>query len=53
MVLGATTVPGGNPVTLLEGETPKLPLTTEGPVLVTAELPRTAKLTAVPKRGAV
>ena len=35
------------------GETPTLPLITDEPVLVTVEPPRTAKLAAVPKGGAI
>jgi hypothetical protein len=40
-------------VTALPGLTPKSPLMTVGPVLVTAEPPRTAKAAAVPSEGAV
>jgi hypothetical protein len=46
-------LPGGNPVTEVPGLTPKSPETTVGPVFVTAEPPKTAKLAAVPKSGAV
>src|SRR5437870_104919 len=46
------TTPGGKPVTEEPGETPKSPLTTVGPVLVTVLPPRTAKLAAVPNAGA-
>src|SRR5438067_5364787 len=44
-----TTVPGGNPVTELPGETPRLPVMTLGPVFVTVDPPRTAKLCEVPR----
>jgi hypothetical protein len=40
-------------VTALPGDTPRLPVTTLGPVLVTVDPPRTAKLAAVPSVGAV
>src|ERR1017187_8965236 len=43
------TIPGGNPVIERPGQTPKSPLMTLGPVLVTVEAPRTPKLAAVPK----
>jgi len=48
-VLGGTTVPGGKPVIAEPGETPRFPLTTLDPVLVTVEPPKTAKLSAVPR----
>lgn len=35
------------------GEIPKSPVTTVGPVFVTADAPSTAKLWAVPKEGAM
>ena len=47
------TIPGGKPVIEVPGLTPKSPMTTDGPVLVTAAAPRTAKLVAVPSGGAV
>ena len=53
MVPGATTIPGGNPVMALPGLTPRFPVMTVGPVLVTVAPPRTAKEAAVPKDGAV
>ena len=40
-------VPGGNPVTAVPGLTPRSPLMTVGPVLVTVEPASTAKLAAV------
>ena len=40
-------------MTALPGLTPRSPLITVGPVLVTAEPPRTAKAAAVPSEGAV
>jgi hypothetical protein len=43
------TVPGGNPVIAVPGLTPKSPLMTLGPVLVTVVPARTAKLLAVPR----
>ena len=45
--------PGGDPLTEEEppGLSPTPPLTVLEPVLVMAELPRTAKLVAVPSRG--
>jgi len=48
-----TTVPGGKPVTALPGLTPRSPVTMVGPVLVTIEPPKTAKLVATPRGGAV
>src|SRR4029079_16737237 len=42
-------MPGGNPVTELPGETPRLPVMTVAPVLVTVDPPGTAKLCAVPR----
>src|ERR1051325_8385631 len=42
-------MPGGNPVTDEPGETPRLPVMTLAPVLVTVEPPRTAKLCEVPR----
>jgi hypothetical protein len=42
------TVPGGKPVIAAPGLTPRFPVITLGPVLVTVEPPRTAKLWAVP-----
>src|SRR6202041_3200488 len=48
------TVPGGNPVTEVPGLTPRSPLITLGPVLVTLCPPSTPKLPAVPRpTGAV
>jgi hypothetical protein len=48
------TMPGGNPVTAVPGLTPRSPLMTLGPVLVTVCPARTAKLPAVPRpTGAV
>ncbi len=43
------TIPGGKPVTAVPGLTPTSPLMTEGPVLVTVDPARTAKLSAVPR----
>jgi hypothetical protein len=45
-------VPGGKPVIALPGLTPKSPVMAVGPVLVTVEAPRTAKLCAGPSDGA-
>ena len=45
--------PGGNPVTEVPGLKPRSPLTTVEPTLVIVELPRTAKLPAVPKFTAI
>jgi hypothetical protein len=42
------TVPGGNPVTAVPGETPRFPVTVVPPVLVTVEPARTANGAAVP-----
>src|SRR4051812_524037 len=47
------TMPGGKPVTAVPGLTPRSPVMTLGPVLVTVEPPSTAKLCAVPSDGAV
>src|SRR5664279_4784880 len=47
------TRPGGNPVVADPGETPRSPVTTVGPVLVTVVPARTAKLRVVPKTSAV
>jgi hypothetical protein len=47
------TVPGGNPVTALPGLRPRSPVITLGPVLVTVVPARTAKLSSVPRFGAV
>jgi hypothetical protein len=44
-----STVPGGNPVTAVPGLTPRSPVTTLGPVLVTVVPARTAKALAVPR----
>src|ERR1035438_2450102 len=44
------TTPGGKPETAMPGETPRLPLITLGPVLVTAEPARTAKGSESPRR---
>jgi hypothetical protein len=38
------TLPGGNPVIEVPGSTPRFPSMVVGPVLVTVEPPRTAKL---------
>ena len=43
----------GNPVHEVPGLTPKSPVMTVAPVLVTVEAPRTAKLSAEPSGGAV
>src|SRR5215210_1717193 len=43
------TVPGGNPVTAAPGLTPKSPVMTLAPVLVTVDPPRTANGCAVPR----
>ena len=57
-VPGTTTVPnpGGlekvKPVTELPGESPRSPLMTVAPVFVTVVAPSTAKLAALPNRGA-
>ena len=53
IVAGGTTIPGGKPVTALPGLTPRSPVTMVGPVLVTVEPPKTAKLVATPSPGAV
>ena len=46
--------PGGKPMTEDAGDTPKSPVTTVGPVLLTSGVaPSTAKLVAVPSEGAV
>jgi hypothetical protein len=45
--------PGGNPVTAVPGLTPRSPVMTVLPVLVTVLLARTAKVVAVPSAGAV
>src|ERR1700727_3200571 len=45
-------VPGGKPVIALPGETPRSPLSTEGPVLVTVVAPSTANGLAVPRLSA-
>jgi hypothetical protein len=44
---------GGKPVTAVPGLTPRSPVITLGPVLVTVEAPSTAKLWAIPSDGAV
>lgn len=46
-------MPGGNPVTAKPGLTPRSPMITVGPVLVTVDDPSTAKLSTVPRVGAV
>ena len=46
------TIPGGKPVIEEPGYKPKSPVITDGPVLVTVEEPRTAKLCDVPSVGA-
>ena len=46
------TIPGGKPVTAVPGHTPKSPAMVVGPVLVTVEPAKTAKLDAVPRRSA-
>src|SRR5579883_3221431 len=53
MVPGGTTIPGGNPEIALPGLTPRFPVSTVGPVLVTAAPPKTANDAAVPRDGAV
>jgi len=45
--------PGGNPVIAVPGLTPRSPVMTVGPVLVTVDAPNTAKLCAVPNDGAI
>src|SRR5216684_6255685 len=45
------TAPGRNPVIVLPGLTPRLPVTIVAPELVTADPPRTAKLAAAPSDG--
>jgi hypothetical protein len=45
------TTPGGKPVIAVPGLTPRLPVTTVNPVLVTVVAPRTAKLCAEPSDG--
>ncbi len=47
-----TMVPGGKPVTALPGLTPRSPVTMVGPMLVTVEPAKTAKLAATPSVGA-
>src|SRR5712664_1484962 len=51
-IVPPVTVPGGKPVTAVPGLTPKSPVMIVGPVLVTVEAPRTAKLCAEPSGGA-
>jgi hypothetical protein len=46
------TTPGGKPVMAVPGLTPRSPVRTVLPVLVTVLLPRTAKVVAVPSGGA-
>src|SRR3954463_8071934 len=46
-------MPGGKPVTAVPGLTPRSPVMTLDPVLVTVDPPSTAKLCAVPRDGAV
>jgi hypothetical protein len=53
MMPGGKTSPGGKPVIAVPGQTPKFPLTSDAPVLVTVEPPRTAKLPATPSPGAM
>ncbi len=43
------TDPGGNPDIAVPGLTPRSPRTVVGPVLVTADAPRTPKVEAVPR----
>ena len=43
-----STTPGGNPVTELPGLRPRFPLMIVGPVLVTVEAPKMAKVSAAP-----
>jgi hypothetical protein len=45
------TIPGGKPVTVLPGLTPRLPVTIVDPELVTDDPPSTAKLAAAPSDG--
>ena len=47
--VSAVAVPGGNPVIAAPGLTPRSPLITVEPVLVTVEAPRTPKSPAVNK----
>ncbi len=47
------TTPGGNPVIDVPGLTPTSPTMVVAPVLVTVVPPRTAKLAAAPRGGAV
>lgn len=42
-------VPGGKPVVVVPGETPRSPVMTVLPVLVTVEAPSTPKVAASPK----
>ena len=51
-IVPPVTVPGGKPVTAVPGLTPKSPVMTVAPALVTVEAPRTAKLCAEPSGGA-
>src|SRR5436190_22914483 len=44
-------MPGGNPVIAVPGLTPTSPVTSVGPVLVTVDDPRTAKVCAEPSWG--
>jgi hypothetical protein len=46
-------IPGGKPVIAVPGLTPRSPESMLVPVLVTVEPPRTTKLPAVPRPGAV
>src|SRR5947208_1043656 len=48
MCLVPVTVPGGKPDTDVPGPSPRLPLITVAPLLVTVEPARTAKLPALP-----
>src|ERR1700730_8301618 len=51
-MIPAVTLPGGKPVIDVPGLTPTSPVMTVGPVLVTVEAPKTAKLFAEPRGGA-
>jgi hypothetical protein len=48
-MLPPETIPGGNPVIALSGDTPTSPSTAVGPVLVTVEPAKTANVEAVPR----
>ena len=48
-IVPRVTIPGGNPIMALLGETPTLPRIVVAPVLVTVDPARTPKLAACPK----